>query len=146
MTSRSINFKDIETPTTVEEFRENLRKYCFIIKGKTKDLDCLYVQDEWNIKIEDLDSMDSLYSMTTNGSPSVIPMVEWNMNDVKDYMEENDLYHSWGFFEKTEKYKIIESGLPLMEWNSSWVKVCDPILCEFFIKTLGNYSGYKLNN
>ena len=62
MSEGTIKFKDIETPTTVEGFRENLKKYFCVIEGRTKDDDQLYVQDEWNIKVKDLDSLDSLYS------------------------------------------------------------------------------------
>ena len=143
MSVKTTNYKDIEPPNTVEEFRENLKKYFCVIDGKSKDEDHLYVQDEWNIMVKDLHSLDCLYSMTKHDPPSIIPLVEMDMNDVSDYMKENDLFNtSWGFFENTDKYKIIESGLPLTKWNPMWVKITNQILREFFVKTLGRFSGY----
>ena len=143
MSVNTINFKDIEPPNTVEEFRENLKRYFCVIDGNTKDEDHLYVQDEWNIKVKNLDSLSSLYSMTKHDPPSIIPLVEWDMNDVSEYMEEKGLFNSsWGFFEETENYKIIESGVPLTKWNPMWVKITNQILREFFVKTLGRFSGY----
>ena len=65
------------------------------------------------------------------------------MNDVSEYMEEKGLFNSsWGFFEETENYKIIESGVPLTEWNCGWVTITNQILREYFVKTLGEFSGY----
>ena len=143
MSVNTINFKDIEPPNTVEEFRENLKKYFCVIDGKTKEDDQLYVQDEWDIKVKNLDSLGSLYSMTKHDPPSIIPLVEWDMNDVSEYMEEKGLFNSsWGFFEETENYKIIESGVPLTEWNCGWVTITNQILREYFVKTLGEFSGF----
>ena len=143
MSEGTIKFKDIETPTTVEGFRENLKKYFCVIEGRTKEDDQLYVQDEWNIKVKNLDSLGSLYSMTKHDPPSVIPLVEWNFDDVKDYMDETGQSFSCdGFFENTDKYKIIKSGLPLTEWNPLWIRIDNQILREYFVKTLGEFSGY----
>ncbi|MBC8442626.1 MAG: hypothetical protein H8D80_00390 [Proteobacteria bacterium] len=136
--STTIKYQDIETPTTVEEFRENLRKYYCVI-----DNEQLYVMDEWNIMVDELNSLDSLYSMTKQNPPSIIPLVEYDGKDVRNYMDENGLYNSsWGFFENTDKYKMIPSGSDLLGWNPMWVKIDNQIVREFFVKTLGEFSGY----
>jgi len=141
MSKGIMKFKDIETPTTVEGFRENLRKYYCVIDDKQ-----LYVQDEWNIMVDELDGFGDLYSKTKENPPSIIPMVEYDGKDVRNYMDENGLYNSsWGFFENTDNYKIIPSGRDLFGWKPKWVKIDNQIVREFFVKTLGEFSGYVVS-
>jgi len=144
MNNSTIEFKDIETPTTVEGFRENLRKYYWCIDTQTMDKENLYVRDEWLIKVDELDGFGDLYSMTTDHPPEIIPLVEWDMDDVKDYMEETGQFVSCDcFFENTDKYTIYPSAKDFLDnGKPQWVKIDNQIVREFFIKTLGEFSGY----
>ena len=67
MEHKIISLKDVKTPKTVEEFRENLRKY-FHCYENPKNTDHLYFKDEKNdqkefrsVKIDQLNSLDDLY-------------------------------------------------------------------------------------
>ena len=79
MFKRKIKFNDIETPTTIEGFRENLRKYYCVIEGKTKDEEHLYVQDKWNIMIKDLEALGFI---PTSAPPSPLAPIDSIFNVV----------------------------------------------------------------
>jgi len=117
MKVKTINLKDVKTPKTVEEFRENLRKY-YMCLG-----DDLYVQQLNNVKIDELNSLSDLYDL--HPDPMITPQVYWNTDmDNKNYT----------LFDSMKEY--LNYGHP------RWVSLDNKLLREFYVKTLGDFSGY----
>ncbi len=117
MEKETISLKDVKTPTTVEEFRENLRKY-YMCLG-----DDLYVQQLNNVKIDELNSLSDLYDL--HPDPMITPQVYWNTDmDNKNYT----------LFDSMKEY--LNYGHP------RWVSLDNKLLREFYVKTLGDFSGY----
>jgi hypothetical protein len=142
----------IKTPKTVEEFRQNLTNY-FYGCGK----DALYVKPENGvahaIPIASISSLDDIYRLTGSGfggdgsSPSIIPLINYNANEVVDYMIKNGrTFDSWGFF--GDDYKVYNKEksyeVQMKVKNPQWFSLDNQVLCEFYIKVLGNFSGYEL--
>ena len=136
MEKKTISLKDVKTPKTVEEFRENLRKY-YMCLG-----DDLYVQQLNNVKIDELNSLSDLYKL--HPQPQISPLLDWDMKDVKKHMDKtNQILSSHGFFDDEKNYTLYESQRDYSDYgNSSWVKIDNQILREFYVKTLGDFSGY----
>lgn len=113
----TISLNDVKTPKTVEEFRENLRKY-YMCLG-----DDLYVQQLNNVKIDELNSLSDLYDL--HPDPMITPQVYWNTDmDNKNYT----------LFDSMKEY--LNYGHP------RWVSLDNKLLREFYVKTLGDFSGY----
>ena len=104
---KKVKFQDIETPTTVEGFRENLRKYYSCLPMGSNNL---YVMESDGIPIDDLNGLDDLYKISDLFTVKIAPLVDWKMDDVSVYMKETNQYMSCdGFFENTKKYTIFDS-------------------------------------
>ena len=117
MENKTISLNDVKTPKTVEEFRENLRKY-YMCLG-----DDLYVQQLNNVKIDELNSLSDLYDL--HPDPMITPQVYWNTDmDNKNYT----------LFDSMKEY--LNYGHP------RWVSLDNKLLREFYVKTLGDFSGY----
>ena len=113
----TISLNDVKTPKTVEEFRENLRKY-YMCLG-----DDLFVQQLNNVKIDELNSLSDLYDL--HPDPMITPQVYWNTDmDNKNYT----------LFDSMKEY--LNYGHP------RWVSLDNKLLREFYVKTLGDFSGY----
>lgn len=143
----TVNFNDIETPTTVQGFRKNLMKY-YGCNGSYDPKKTKQVRDELmmmgqEILVDDLNRLDDLYRL--DSKPYISPLVEFNMDDVEEYMmESGQLFSSNGFFENTEKYTIYTSIEDYIQHGKpSWWMVDNQILREFYVKTLGKFSGYS---
>ena len=136
MEKKTISLKDVKTPKTVEEFRENLRKY-YMCLG-----DDLYVQQLNNVKIDELNSLSDLYDL--HHEPMICPNVDWNMDDVHNHMDKTGQIMSCnGFFDDDKNYTLYESQMDHSRYgNPSWFKIDNQILREFYVKTLGDFSGY----
>ena len=131
-------FKDIETPDTLEGFHENLRKYYVCPR------DFIYVMNHLDkIKVESLESLSDLYERCPEQTPQICPKVIWDMKDVEKHMNETGQFSSCdGFFDNEDNSKIYEDPNFMMSHRSSWVTIDNQILREFYIKTLGEFSGY----
>ena len=138
MESKVTLFKDIKTPETLEEFHENLRKYYVCPRG------FLYVQNYLDeIPVESLKSLSDLYERCPEDTPQIIPKVVWDIEDVGKHMNETGQHLSCdGFFDNEDNFKIYEDQNFMMSHKSSWVTIDNQILREFYIKTLGEFSGY----
>ena len=142
----TIAYNDIETPTTVEGFRENLVKYYLTVGDEL-----LMVMGQNEIPIQKLESFGDIYKLTGTGfggdgsSPRITPMVDFQMDAVTDYMMKNDQFFSCdGFFQNTESCTIYTDQLQFIECdNVSWYTLDNQILREFYMKTLGSFSGYQ---
>lgn len=131
----------IKQPTNVEEFRENLKKYYVCL-----DKDELYVQNGQNQKISKLTSLSDLYEKCEG-----IPQVTVKLNQLKEfteYMNEtNQIMGCYGYFFDENNYEIIGNQDDfIMNYNPKWIGIDNQIYREFFILTMGDYSGYIENN
>ena len=137
----TISLNDVKTPKTVEEFRENLRKY-YKCLGDPKKKDELYVRGEHRVKIDELNSLSDLYDL--HHEPMISPNVDWTMDDVHNHMDKTGQIMSCnGFWDDEKNYTLYESQMDHSRYgNPSSVKIDNQILREFFVKTLGDFSGY----
>ena len=85
MEKKTISLKDVKTPKTVEEFRENLRKY-YRCLGDPKKKEELLFKEFNKVKIDELNSLEDLYEL--HPLPMICPNVDWNMDDVYKHMDE----------------------------------------------------------
>lgn len=130
----------IKQPTTVGEFRNNLKKYFWIIGDE------LYVQQGSGIKINDLDSLTDLYDLIPYSSGT--PEVSVKVNPIKDFtefmIETNQVSSFNGYFLDENNYEIIKNQNDfLRNYNPKWIGIDNQIYREFFILTLGDFSGYS---
>ena len=132
----TISLNDVKTPKTVEEFRENLRKY-YMCLG-----DDLYVQQLNNVKIDELNSLSDLYDL--HQDPMICPNVDWNMDDVEKHMDKTGQFISCnGFWDDEKNYTLYESQMDHSKHgNPMLFKIDNQVLREFYVKTLGDFSGY----
>ena len=143
----------IKTPKTVEEFRQNLNKY-FYGCGKN----ALYVKPANGvaraIPIASISSLNDIYRLTGSGfggdgsSPCIIPLINFDMDEVADYMDANELYFdAWGFF--GDDYKVYNkeksSKVQRKVKNPQWFSLDNQILREFYEKVLGEFAGYSVS-
>jgi len=147
---KKVKLSEIKTPTTVEEFRDNLKKY-FGGFGT----DSLYVRNEskdaHGISYTSINSFADIYTLTGTGfggdgsSPMVVPLIDFDMNDVEEYMRGKDLFFSDGYF--NDDYKVYENelGILMKMQSASWCTLDNQILREFYMKVCGEFSGYALS-
>ena len=137
----TISLNDVKTPKTVEEFRENLRKY-YTCLGDPEKKEELFVQQLNKVKIDELDSLSDLYGL--HPQPMICPKVDWNMDDVHNHMDKTGQIMSCnGFWDDEKNYTLYESQMDHSRYgNPSWFKIDNQILREFYVKTLGDFSGY----
>ena len=133
-------FKDIKTPETLEGFHENLRKYYVCPR------DFIYVMNHLDeIKVESLNSLSDLYERCPEQTPMVTPKVVWEWKDVKKHMKETGQdFSSDGFFDNEDNFKIYEDQEEFFRQcdTPKFYNIDNQILREFYIKTLGEFSGY----
>ena len=168
MTKVKKNPYGIKTPTSVDEFRENLRKYYLTIPnptkgvdyGKTRDLpmgrndypiDCysVNVKETGGLMIKDISSFKDIYDNTETGfggdgtSPSICPLLTFN-KDVGEYLNDKNQWTSDGYFEDESNYKIWTNDEDnfLSNGDCKWFKLDNQWLREYYMMTLGKYSGY----
>jgi hypothetical protein len=137
----------IKTPTSVEEFRANLKKY-FYGYGQ----DALYVKPIGGIAIgvpyEDLTSIDDLYKITGSLSLAISPLIDFDTNDVLKHMQATGQhFSSIGFFSDDYPVYSKENDWEVQQEieNPQWFSIDNQILCEFLVKVLGDFSGYTLD-
>jgi len=140
MGSKVTLFKDIKTPETLEEFHENLRKFYVCPR------DFIYVMNHLDeIKVESLNSLSDLYERCPEQTPMVTPKVVWEWKDVKKHMKETGQdFSSDGFFDNEDNFKIYEDQEEFFRQcdTPKFYNIDNQILREFYIKTLGEFSGY----
>ena len=137
----------MKTPTTVNEFRTNLKKY-YVCVGKNGDE--LYVQNckKDRIRISELSSLDDLYKYSS--SEYLTPQISPKVNPIKDFklfmMETNQIFSMNGYFEDENNFEIIKDKLDFISnYNPKWIGLDNQLYREFYYLTLGEYSGYILS-
>ena len=81
--SKIIKYDDIKTPKTVEEFRENLKKY-FVCFGKDwSNRNVLLYQGDLHgtVYIDELNSLSDLYNYEIS-KPMITPYIDFDVNSI----------------------------------------------------------------
>lgn len=141
---KSNQHHEIQTPKNVYEFRMNLKKY-FVLMGKEE----IYVQNpksgNGGIKINELNSLSDLYEKCL-GTPLISVKVH-PKKDFKEFMNEtNQIFSLNGYFKDEQNFEIIENQNDFMfneKYTPMWIGLDNQIYREFFILTLGDFSGYS---
>ena len=149
---KQIKYEDIKTPKTVEEFRENLKKYFICVGGNNwSERNALYTQGA-EIKINELNSLSDLYNKCLS-VPSIIPYVDFDMNSIntEEILSMMDSRNFEDVMKDESRFKIYdidsrESQSDFMsKSNAIWSGIDNQIYRQFYIKTLGDFSGYVRN-
>jgi len=168
-----VKFDDIQTPTTVEEFRINLKKYFFTIeipnKGnflmvKSSDDECLF--EHYNI-----DKMNSMHDIENSWNSWIAPTMVFDIEkitqeEIMKYAGMRDFTSVFqdqsrtiiyadssqedqsNLFEKYQTRTIEDCDVdeePITSSSISWYKGDNQILRAFWVKTLGEFSLYPGN-
>ena len=152
MDTEKVKFEDIKTPTTVEEFRANLKRY-YVSLGQ----DAIYVKvgdDSFGIPYSKISSFDDIYKLTKTGfefgggSPSILPIALYGMNSLREFMDRTGQCFSCNGFwsDPNSDIKVLEinqvkRSIKLMK-KVGWVTLDNQIYREFYAKSLGEFSGY----
>ena len=145
--------EDIKTPKTVEEFRENLKKYFICTGNDWSTRNELMLQGNNRVKIDELKSLSDLYSKCDSNNPMIVPYVEFDTNSItNDETIKNMFSRNFEDVMKDEsRFKIydIDTNLNHSEFMSKvdcmWYGIDNQIFRQFYIKTLGDFSGYISN-
>ena len=151
---KQIKYNDIKTPTTVEEFRENLKKYFICTGDDWSNRNTLMVMGS-DVKINELNSLEDLYKGwdARPYKPSIAPYVDFDMKSITELETiENMFSRNFESVMKDEsRFKIydIDTNLNHSEFMSKvdcmWYGIDNQIFRQFYIKTLGDFSGYISN-
>ena len=150
----TVKLHEIKTPTTVEEFRDNLKRY-YMGCGH----DALYVrscnQPAIGIPLKDISCFADIYRLTQSGfggdgtCPSIAPFLDIDlMSEMQRYLNATGLPLSCGgYFERPDSdftiYDFTQSTIDaIFETNLSWYTLDNQVLRDFYMHTLGEFSGY----
>ena len=153
-----IKLKDIKTPTTTEEFKENLKKYYFGYGASA-----LYVKpedgDADGISFDLIESLSDVYKKTKSGfggngtSPSILPMITKETFDYLMKIVCNNMFDKTLSNEELQKkignidvYEFSDKKRSeYFDMDMCWVKLDNQVMRGFFAKTLGTFSGYSVD-
>ncbi len=127
---------NIKTPTTVEEFRNNLKQY-YVCEG-----DKLMMMNNKSIPIDEINSLSELYDKVEGFDVWISPQIILK-KDIIEYMKENNL--NWGvegYFDDENNYEVFDDQTEYLSEDGKWFKIDNQILREFYIHSLGEFSGY----
>ena len=130
---------NIKTPTTVKEFRNNLKKY-YLCKG-----DKLMMMNDKSVPIDEISSLSDLYDKVEGFDVWISPQIILK-KDIIEYMKENKL--SWGvegYFDDENNFEVFDDQTDYLNEDGKWYKTDNQILRDFYYFSLGEFSGYKLN-
>jgi hypothetical protein len=136
----TVRLSDVKTPETIEEFRENLKRFCLSI-GE----DRLYVRETDGIKYSEISSMGSLYDITGKNRVEISPKVDLDMKTVSNYMNETEQYVScFRLFEDENNFTLYDDTNEFLEnsKNVKWISLDNKIYRELYMKLFGSFSGY----
>jgi len=147
---KTVKYEDIKTPTTVEGFRENLRKY---VGGFGSD--AIYVQNHDGIPYDKISSFADIYTLTGTGfggdgtSPNIVLKVDWSFDGkggVSEFMDKTHQFSSCDRYweDKDSQFTIYEGAdIGMMDLpNAVWVSLDNQVLRELYMKMFGEFSGY----
>ena len=143
----------ITPPKTIEEFRENLKKYYLCVEDSEGEV---YLElCEKMIPIDKIQSLYNLYNHCEkemkggyyknefgNTSPSLTPLISIK-KELGDYMKEtNQSFSSYGFFFDEDNFTLYKDKEDMITEDMKWWKIDNQWLREFFMITMGEFSGY----
>ena len=146
----TVSLSEVETPTDVEGFRENLSRF-FLKDGGTNRL---MVMGNNSIPIDEISSLADIYTKTGTGfggdgtSPSITPTLDFSMDQIQEFMSKTgQVFSCVGFFEDEENFNLYDVSEDQREYiesskNVGWYTLDNQILREFYSKVLGAFSGY----
>ena len=121
----------------------------------------MYVRDFGGIKYDDISSFNDIYEITKSGfkydgtSPSLCTMISQSSYKMLteltvDFMftnklSEEEYFNKIGEIEVYDNSSKQEKNNFCFNMNPTWTKVDNQIMREFYIKTLGDYSGYIID-
>jgi len=132
--------KNVKTPETVEEFRNNLRRFCLGI-GKDK----LYVRETNGINFNEINSFSDLYDICNTFRVEIAPTLDIKSNAFVKYMNKTDQILSCnGFFDDDKRFVLYDDPQEYLKKgkNKKWISLDNKIYREFFMKVFGKFSGY----
>jgi len=147
ITDKKSNPYGIKTPTSVRGFRENLKKYYMVHPINTEvlnygvnvedlDINNLYLfvntdTDDYDIPLMDISNLDDLYEIC-EGEPMITPKMDM---DNLFFNEELSNENNFKIYETQEEF--------LTEGEPRWYFISSQLVREFYMMTLGDFSGYK---
>jgi len=146
----TVSLSEVETPTDVEGFRENLSRF-FLKDGGTNNL---MVMGNDSIPIDEISSLADVYTKTgtgfggNGGSPSITPSLDFSMDTVREFMDKTgQVFSCVGFFEDEDNFDLYDVSENQRDYvtsskNVGWYTLDNQILREFYSKVLGEFSGY----
>ena len=143
---KTINWKDIHTPHSIEMFRENLKKY-FVCIGKDREM-LMTRGENTAINVDEIDSFADLYKQ---GVQKITPTIKLNVNRIREdevlvnmgsrdfssVLSDKDRFPIYEMNSAEDTMKFIRTK------NPSWYSIDNQILRAFYYKTLGDFSGYS---
>ena len=154
----------IKTPTNVDEFRENLRKYYLTIpypkeydstKGRND-----YPIEDYTLNVKEVNGIDlikisdfsDIYQLSDTGfgseipSPSICPLVTCDKELIEFMEETNQMMSGYGYFLDESNYTIWEDVDEFLKQSEpKWITLDNQWFREYFILTLGKFSGYQFS-
>lgn len=137
---KQVNIDDIKIPKTVKQFRENLKKYYLtVLDPRTKTT--LLVTQEKHIDIDKISNMDDVYKITktgwsgSGGSFKITPLSE--PRPFFDFTK--------CFERRTTDFSQLLKDLKTVGFELKWTQMDNQIYRIFYVKTLGRFSGYNIN-
>ncbi len=138
----------IKTPTSVEEFRDNLQKY--YVGNGLKGTPHLTLPHTF-LPINEISSFDDIYTLTKSGfsdggdglSPSISPMITMK-KDIREWMDEtSQLFSFKGYFYVEENYTLWDNQYEYIDkGNPIWSRLDNQMMRDFYHITLGKFCGY----
>ena len=151
MNKTKVELQPIQTPTTVEEFRENLKKY-YVCKGE--ELCVQFEGSACSVPISEFTSITDLYKYTETGwfgneeVLSVVPKITFSEKQL-DEMCSKEFYRfaSRRFWEDRKNFNVWEDEEDFFKKGKAiWYPLCNQIMRRFYSLTLGKFSGYEYSD
>ena len=169
---KKTNPHGIQTPTSVRGFRENLKKYYFVVPtntdvlgkqtkkmysvedipitnlslymkyGEVKEFGHFMIEDEQFIPLTDISSFNDLW-LEDKDEPMIIPKMVM-VKDKNDFMDETNQILSFNnFYSNENNFKVYETQEEfLTEGEPRWYSLSSQLVRQFYMMTLGDFSGY----
>jgi len=134
--------KNIKTPTTVEEFRNNLKLY---FEGDGKGLYCRYSKflndlskgENTFVPYNVLSEIGDLYEILDVPTVGIVPLINYDQKVCFEYLERNPSNLFFGYF--NDEYEVY-TDFNLIK-KPHWIDISWDIFSEFFNKVWGPF-GY----
>ena len=145
MSKKINNHHGIKSPKSVEEFRNNLGKHFWTLGDEGKKLYVSYWDGSSDFfDIDKISSFDDIYKLSGDNliPPSICPKMDM-VKDGEEFMKETGQVFSFnGYFLDEKNYNLVDDQWDCKE--PKWYKLDNQMMREFFMITLGHFSGYEM--